>query len=123
MTFELKDFVRYYYILWRNGSDENIFPSDYKWKHVHKSFSGFWMGRFYNCFSLEYPSKNALTFSAAIDNGVFPDGVRPKIYDFFAMFHYPNHILDTSHFSKYIWNNVRTQNGSVYESLFIANNV
>jgi hypothetical protein len=123
MTFELKDFVKRYYILWRTGSSESFLPSDYQWKNVSKSFSGFWMGKFFKCFSLEYPSKFATTFSVEIENSVFPDGVRPRIYDFIAIFHYPNQILRTSHFSKYIWNNVRTQNGSIYESVFIADNV
>ena len=122
ITFELKDFVRQYFILWRNGSGQRYLPSDYKWKHASESFSGFWMGRFFKCFSLEYPSKYARTFSAEIDNDVFPEGIRPKIYDFFAMFHYPNQILRTSYL-KYIWNKLRTKNGSAYESVFIADNV
>ena len=49
--------------------------------------------------------------------------MRPILWDFFVMFHYPNQVLRTSLFNKYIWPTSRKQNGSTYEKVFTVENV
>jgi hypothetical protein len=49
--------------------------------------------------------------------------MRPILWDFFVMFHYPNQVLRTSTFIKYIWPSSRNPNGSTYEKVFTVENV
>ena len=49
--------------------------------------------------------------------------MRPILWDFFVMFHYPNQVMRASTFMKYIWPTARQANGSTYEKVFTVENV
>ena len=53
----------------------------------------------------------------------FQKGTRPLQWQYFMMFHYPNHVLRPSIFMMHGWPTPRQQNGSTYEMLFTVENV
>ena len=117
------DYIKKYYIRWRNGTDKYVLPSDHKWDSVHHGFNGFWMNRFFRCFSVEAPNKDATVISMQVHHDLHPQGTRPSLWNFFVMFHYPNQVLRTSLFFKYMWASGRIKNGSTYEMVFTVENV
>ena len=123
MTFQLSDFVSSYYIRWKNGSIVTYPPSQYTWNHVHETFSGFWRGEFYKCFSVEIPNNKVALISVLIDNKVFPNGTRPFYFDFFVMFHYPKQMLRPSLNYNHRWPIKRDKGGPSYDMTFVLQNI
>lgn len=62
MTFELTDYVLRYWILWQNGKNKTYEPDAYEWMKPELSYTGYWSGRFFKCFSIKIPQKDVKKF-------------------------------------------------------------
>ena len=71
----LTDYVKSYYFRWRNGTRQFFNASTLPWQIVDHSFNGFWVGRFYRCFTMKSPNSNSEVISLLIENQVHHQGM------------------------------------------------
>ena len=110
VTLDFENYKMKYFIRWKNNS-YTFFPSG-KFKSS-VSFNGFWYDNFYKCFAIHTPQdKNMLYVAILVKNEIFPNGVRPSIYDFMTFFHYSNQFLRSIPTVKYEW--TARSNNSTY---------
>ena len=74
VALNLTDYVKQYYIRWRNGTFQSFSVSKIPWKILHNGFNGFWLGRFFRCFTLKQPSSDIVVLSMRIENDVHNQG-------------------------------------------------
>ena len=120
-TFNLHEYLVEYWVMWRNGSDKSYKPSDYIWKKPEISYTGFWSGKFYKCFSFETPDKNIEDVSVLLKNTIFPAETRPRRWGFLILLHYPDQLILPSTSKKHIW--PRQTSKSDYEIRIYAENL
>ena len=119
----LTDYIQNYYIRSRNGTRSYYEPNQYKFQSIKNSFNGFWLGNLFRCFNIVMPDHGVAEISILVNNSIFNEGIRPMVWDFFVMFHYPNQILRPSLFENHYWPTPRAVNDSTYEMLFYVENV
>ena len=127
ISHRVEDFVEGIWFRWENGSikyynktveHDNLFP---------RSFTGFWRGKFYNCYGMDVPmtvlrkESNVYIegFSILLNNAIFKNGVRPPYGDFVTFLHYPNQLLLSLPSVKYSWN--PRENNRSYNMKYIIN--
>ena len=120
-TFDLSEYLVEYWVMWRNGSDKSYSPKDYLWKKPEISFTGFWSGKFYKCFSFETPDTSIQEVSVLLKNTIFPESKRPRRWGFLILLHYPNQLILPSTSKKHIW--PRQTSSSDYEIRIYAENL
>ena len=122
-----EDFIRY-----RNGSYISLHPdyhgdSDYGSNVVMNSgkrsfpakYSFFSLSKFYNCYELSTPHDRKISaIYFRIKNSIFPSGIRPQLYGFILVAHFPNQLLISN---KRInqWKQPRYANDSYMMDFFI----
>ena len=121
LTFDLKEYLVEYWVMWRNGSDNTYKPSEYNWRAPYVSYRGFWGENFYKCFSIEIPDKDIQEASVLLSNKIFPQAIRPTHWGFLLLFHYPNQLLLPSVATEYAWPTQPNQND--YEMRFYVENL
>ena len=75
VALNLTNFVKEYYIRWRNGTRQYFDVSEIPWKAVDNGFNGFWVGKFFRCFTLKPPNSDVAVLSLQIENHVFSKGM------------------------------------------------
>ena len=75
LAMNLTDYVKKYYIRWRNGTRQHYDDSDIPWKMVYHGFNGFYVGKFFRCFTLKTPSSDVVASYILIDNQVHNEGM------------------------------------------------
>ena len=88
VTVNLKDYIRRYIIIWKNGSRLE-YPVDdtFGWKIPYVSYNGIWYDDvIIKCFALEITDKNVLALNVEVNHTIFSNSLRPKIGKFFAFF-------------------------------------
>jgi hypothetical protein len=75
VALNLTNFVKEYYIRWRNGTRQYFDVSEIPWKAVDNGFNGFWVGKFFRCFTLKPPNSDVAVMSLLIENHVFSKGM------------------------------------------------
>ena len=111
ISFQITDYLKKYWVLWRNGSTTWYKPHEYLWNAPYVSYSGFLRNIFYKCFALELPDNSAQSISILLSNKMFPQGIRTPSFGLMAMFHLPNQILRTDITRRRTWPIRKDQNG------------
>jgi hypothetical protein len=75
MAMNLTDYVKKYYIRWRNGTHQYFNVSEMPWKIVDRGFNGFWLGNFFRCFTLKTPNSDVAVRSVKIENNAHNQGM------------------------------------------------
>ena len=75
LALNLTDYVKDYYIRWRNGTHQYFKPSEVTWKTVDRGFNGFWLGKFFRCFTLKSPNSDVAVMAAKIENKAHNQGM------------------------------------------------
>ena len=115
-------YVDEYFIGYRNGSERRHSNKDEKKYQFLLTYSGFWSGRFYNCYGIQIPAnKDIKRFDFLLKQDFFPQGRRPIRYDFFTLLHYPNQLLTAISSIKFTWPEIKTKD--TYEMPFYINAV
>ena len=122
IIFNISEYVVNYWTMWSDSTTELYSPKNYSKNGLRSTFAGFWDQNFYNCYGLPIPNDEEVQKQAVLlKNDIFPSKIRPQIYDFLTLFHYPNHLLRSLENQGYFWTQ-RTENDS-YELLFAINQV
>ena len=122
VTRDMSNYIVKYYISHRNGSEEIHLNENGKKYQFVSTFSGFWSGRFYNCYGIQIPADNNIKrFDLLVNREFFPNGHRPVRYDFFTLLHYPNQLLTAMPSIKFSW--PKLENNDIYEMPFYINAV
>ena len=104
VTIDLKDYLRGYYVIWRNESrlkysiDETV-----GWKAPYVSFNGMWYDVILKCFALEITDKSVMGINFEITLDIFQNSLRPSIGKFFVFLHLKNQILQSLSTLKWQW--------------------
>ena len=96
VTVNLEDYINWYWVLWKNGTDNYFSPNEYEWKFPKVSYQGFWRTRFFKCYSIEIPETNLDAVSVSISSDIFPQRIRPDYNNFLIVLHYPNQMFRPS---------------------------
>ena len=122
ISMDMSKSVVQYFIAYRNGSEEIYNSHGNKKFYFILTYSGFWSGRFYNCYGIRIPpDKNIKRFDLLVKQDFFPNGRRPIRYDFFTLLHYPNQLLTAISSMKFSWPELETND--TYEMPFYINAV
>ena len=93
-TMDISDYVVEYHADFRNGTSTKNSVLNGKNKLFRFSHAIFWYNKFYNCFELQVPHDNQITyFGVALRASVFQSNIRPPTYGMLSFLHYPNHLL------------------------------
>ena len=121
ITFDISEYVVKYWLEWRNGTTD-VTNKLHNTNLFRSTFSGFWRHRFYKCYGIQMPDdENFQSIAILLKNDVFSAKIRPNVYDFFTLLHYPNQLLRSMRTIRYSWP-MRTAN-TTYEMDFTVSGV
>ena len=75
LALNLTNYVKTYYIRWRNGTRQLYDASEIPWEMVYHGFNGFWVGKFFRCFTIKFPSRDVVASYILIENHVHNQGM------------------------------------------------
>jgi hypothetical protein len=104
VTLNLKDYIRRYIIIWKNGSRSEYTVDDtFGWEIPYVSYNGLWYGIIIKCFALEITDKNVLALNVEVNHTIFSNSLRPSKMKFFVFSHLRNQILRSLKTVKWQW--------------------
>ena len=122
IIFNISEYVVNYYSQWKNETKKLYSPTNYSLTRFSSTFAGFWRNKFYHCYGFQMPDDQELEIHGVLlKSDIFPSKIRPKMYDFLTLIHYPNHLMRSLRTKRYFWTQ-RTANDT-YGMVFRLNDV